>query len=343
MQFVPGALAATLASFDARTFRAPPDAWQPTVSTDRATWVEGSGDGLIGDLIREGVTGVSGQVGEAYLRGAVRPEILFPAYVQGVTLAEAFYLAMPTLSWQSIVVGDPLTAPFAARRSTRAEPEEGPDPMTGLPGLFSRRRLSAIAALNRDVPAAALAPVVRAETLLERDDRSGAARALAEAATLAPHLANWLLVIASLQDQAGDYAAAVGTNRAILALQPTNVVALNNLAYALAVHLGKPAEALPFAKRAASLAPKAGTILDTLAWTEHLLGNDEAAAKLLAEAIRLDPRQAEIRLHAAIVYAATGSLDRAAAELEEALRRDPQLASNEDVKQLQSRLAAAKD
>ena len=38
--------------------------------------------------------------------------ILFPAYLSGMILAAAFYLTMPSLSWQNIVVGDPLCAPF---------------------------------------------------------------------------------------------------------------------------------------------------------------------------------------------------------------------------------------
>jgi hypothetical protein len=61
MGFTPESIAANLASFDARTFRQPPDDWRPTASPDKATWFEGSGDALIGDLIRDGVTGVSGQ------------------------------------------------------------------------------------------------------------------------------------------------------------------------------------------------------------------------------------------------------------------------------------------
>jgi len=59
--FTPGSIAANLSSFDARTFRQPPDNWRPTASPDKTTWFEGSGDALIGDLIRDGVTGVSGR------------------------------------------------------------------------------------------------------------------------------------------------------------------------------------------------------------------------------------------------------------------------------------------
>ena len=39
-----GSIAANLASFDARTFHQPPDDWRPTVSADKTTWFEGSGD-----------------------------------------------------------------------------------------------------------------------------------------------------------------------------------------------------------------------------------------------------------------------------------------------------------
>jgi uncharacterized protein (TIGR03790 family) len=342
LTFEAGAIAANLASFDARTFRPPPDTWRPTSSPDRASWFEGSGDGLIGDLIREGVTGVSGQVGEAYLRGAVRPEILFPAYLAGFTLVEAFYLAMPTLSWQTVVIGDPLTAPFPARRLTRAELEDDFDDSTGLPGLFSRRRMTAAAAANPNVPAAALAAVLRMLTALDKEDKAGAARALADVVTSSPRTPNWLLYVATLQEQIGDYVAAVATYQDVLKMQPTNAVALNNLAYALAVHLRRPAEALPHARRAMSLAPKAGVIIDTLAWTEHLLGNHEAASKLLAEAIRLEPKQAEIRLHAAIVYAARDTFARAVEELKEALRLQPDLAGREDVMTLQARLGSSR-
>jgi hypothetical protein len=47
--------------------------------------------------------------------GAVRPEMLFLAYLSGYNLAEA-YLATAALSWHLVVVGDPLAAPFAPDR-----------------------------------------------------------------------------------------------------------------------------------------------------------------------------------------------------------------------------------
>ena len=37
-----------------------------------------------------------------------RPDLLLPAYYSGRNLAESYYLAMRSLSWQNIVLGDPL-------------------------------------------------------------------------------------------------------------------------------------------------------------------------------------------------------------------------------------------
>jgi len=288
------------------------------------------------------VTGVAGQVGEAYVLGAVRPEILFPAYLAGFNLAEAFYLAMPTLSWQTVVVGDPLCAPFGRQTLTREQLEDATDAATGLPGLFAKRRLAALLASNREFPEAAAPMVVRFQTLLERDDRAGARRALEEAVKLAPRAVGLMVSLAQLEEQAGDDDAALAHYRRILDLQPTNVVAMNNLAFALAVRHDAAADALPLARRAAGLAPRSGTVLDTLGWVEHLLGNHPAAARVFEQAVQLEPGQPEIRLHAAIVFLADGKADRAAAELKEALRLDPALETRDEVRRLRERIAALK-
>ena len=60
------------------------------------------------DYITEGATGASGHVYEPYLVMTPRPDIIFPAYYSGRNLAESYYLGLPVLSWQNIVLGDPL-------------------------------------------------------------------------------------------------------------------------------------------------------------------------------------------------------------------------------------------
>ena len=110
--------------------------WTIGTWLDRATYYAGSPQSLTGDLIREGVTGVAGHVAEPFLDAAIRPDILFPAYVSGFNLAESFYLAMPYLSWQAVVIGDPLCAPFPRKPLQAADIDKGIDPATELPALL---------------------------------------------------------------------------------------------------------------------------------------------------------------------------------------------------------------
>jgi uncharacterized protein (TIGR03790 family) len=337
MGFGPGSIAANLTSFDARTFREPPESWTPSASTNKADWWEGSSDSLIGDLIREGATGVSGQVGEAFVLGAVRPEILFPAYLSGYNLAESYYMATAALSWQLVVLGDPLSAPFTRDRLTREQLEDAVDAEMDLPGHFARRRFEVSKRANAGQPAAALKLVIRAETLMAREDRAGAREAFEKAIALAPKSVALHLLVASLDETAGAHDEAIARYRKILELQPANVFALNNLAYSLAVRSNQPAEALTFARKAATLAPRNGSILDTLGWIEHLLGNHEVAAGIFTDAVRVMPANAEVRLHAAVVYAAAGRGEESKKELAEALKLDPGLEQREEVQRLRTK------
>jgi uncharacterized protein (TIGR03790 family) len=107
-QWLPGAIAAEFVSTSGRTLKRPPDSWTYTTWLDRLHFFEGSPQSLMADVIHQGATGVSGNAYEPFLHGCVRPDYLFPAYYQGRTLAESYYIALPSLSWQGIILGDPL-------------------------------------------------------------------------------------------------------------------------------------------------------------------------------------------------------------------------------------------
>lgn len=340
MEFVPGAIASSFGSTDARTFREPPVSWLPTgASNNRATWFGGSSQSLVGDLIREGVTGVAGYVSEPYFQSVVRPEILFAAYLSGHNLIESFYLATPHLGWQTVVIGDPLCAPFSRQGADGKDLNPPVDSSTELPLFFSARRLAQLAAAAPAMPQEALALWARSHALRGRGDEAGALGSLEGVVERAPAVAAPRLELALLLEQGGEVHRAVEQYRRILEVQPNQVVALNNLAYALAVGQNAPAEGLPFAKRAATLTPANANVLDTLAWIEHLLGDHDTAAKRLEEAIRRDPNHADIRLHAAIVFQAAGARVRAEAELKTALRLNPSLEDSESVRHLRAKLA----
>jgi uncharacterized protein (TIGR03790 family) len=107
-QWLPGAIATEFVSSDGRTFARPPDSWNITTWQDTAHFFAGSPQTLTADYIHEGASGCSGHVYEPYLAATPRPQYLFPAYFSGRNLAESYYLSIPGLSWQNIVVGDPL-------------------------------------------------------------------------------------------------------------------------------------------------------------------------------------------------------------------------------------------
>jgi uncharacterized protein (TIGR03790 family) len=106
--WLPGAIVTEYVSTNGRTFRKPPDTWTIGTWKDRQSWFFGSPQTMTADYLHEGATGASGHVDEPFLGGTPRPNYLLPAYYQGRTLAESYYLAIPGLSWQNIVVGDPL-------------------------------------------------------------------------------------------------------------------------------------------------------------------------------------------------------------------------------------------
>jgi uncharacterized protein (TIGR03790 family) len=96
--FDPGAIAETAVSTSGRTFDNP----------------EAPGQSLIGDLIRQGVTGCKGYVSEPFADSIACADILFDRYTAGYDLAESFYAASRFLHWKDLVIGDPLCAPYAA-------------------------------------------------------------------------------------------------------------------------------------------------------------------------------------------------------------------------------------
>jgi uncharacterized protein (TIGR03790 family) len=92
-EFPPGAIALHIHSFSAHTLRSPTEGW-------------------CGPLVAHGVTATMGNVYEPYLQLTHRPDLLLHALARGWTLGEAAYYAQPALSWQGVLIGDPLYRPF---------------------------------------------------------------------------------------------------------------------------------------------------------------------------------------------------------------------------------------
>jgi uncharacterized protein (TIGR03790 family) len=340
LKFVPGAIGAMFVSSDGRTFAEPPADWEPSDPNGRGRLFAGSFQSLAGDLIRDGITGVAAHVAEPFLDATIRPQVLFPAYLAGFNLVESFYLAMPYLGWRTVVVGDPLCAPFARPDIAASELTHAIDPETELPPIFAGRRLAVLA--RGGLNAGAVKLLLKVESRLASDEEADVEPLLVEATGLEPRLLAAQLRLATLHEAREEYARAGERYRAILASAPQDVVALNNLAYLLATRQNLPAEALPLAQRAYRLAP-GPLVADTLGWVHHLLGDHESALPLMERAIEAAPDNVDILVHAAAVHAALGDRPRAARTLESAKALDAAAGERADVLAIEAKIAAPPD
>ncbi|MBM3790376.1 MAG: TIGR03790 family protein, partial [Acidobacteria bacterium] len=340
-RFVPGALAAMFVSSDGRTFQEPPGGWQVGSWDDKSPKIAGSPQSLAGDLIRAGITGIAGHVAEPFLEATVRPHILFPAYLAGFSLAESFYLAMPLLGWQTVVVGDPLCAPFRERKIGSDLLNPPVDQQTALPAFFSARRVRAVSVplyRRARVHPDTIKSLLRAEVFVVRGDQKGARLALEEATAKDSRAVAAQVFLASLYEQSGEYGKAIDRYRTALEMTPDDPMALNNLAYALAVHRQAPQEALPLAEKAYSLAKENPNVADTLGWILHLTGQNDRARELLKTAAQRVPGNAVILLHTAVVLAEVGDPGAARDFLKRALEADPSLEKDETARRLIAKL-----
>jgi uncharacterized protein (TIGR03790 family) len=131
-RFPPGAIAVHIHSFSAHTLRSATEGW-------------------CGPLVARGVTATVGNVFEPYLEYLHRPDLLVEALARGDDLADAAYYALPVLSWQSILVGDPLYRPFAVPLSAQTGSLSGlPRPLAGYAVI---RRMIALDAAGRPAEA----------------------------------------------------------------------------------------------------------------------------------------------------------------------------------------------
>jgi Tfp pilus assembly protein PilF len=208
------------------------------------------------------------------------------------------------------------------------------DAETDLPALFAKRRLAVLARSGFRVEALKL--MLKAEAAAAHGNAPGVEALLIRATDIEPRLSSAHLRLALVYEQRGDSAKAVERYRRVLSTDANNVLALNNLAYAIATG-GSPKDALDLATRAYRLSPTP-VVADTLGWIHHLLGNDAAAAPLLERATHGLPASVEVLVHAAVVHAALQNPRQARSELDAATKLDPRVDSRPEVSALRARL-----
>ncbi len=151
-----------------------------------------------------------------------------------------------------------------------------------------------------------------------------------------------LQALALLVDSTKERDQAIKIYRSLLAARPGDLVASNNLAYALAGDPAHHAEALELARRAYEQTRGEPTVADTYGWVLYQTGDIIQATRVLEEAVRRGPAMAEPRLHLALALLKGGRTTEAGAAWKEAQRLDPQLAGHAEAAPLKAAFVTAK-
>jgi putative PEP-CTERM system TPR-repeat lipoprotein len=145
----------------------------------------------------------------------------------------------------------------------------------------------------------------------------------------------WLL-LAQAHESAGRTDAALAAYERVIALQPQNVIALNNAAW---IHNESGSEtALTYAQRAVAAAPSAPQVLDTYGWVLLSRGDVAAAVTELRKAATGAADAPDIQYHFAAALARQGETTEARRVLESILAEQREFSSREQAQALLAEL-----
>jgi len=150
------------------------------------------------------------------------------------------------------------------------------------------------------------------------------------------------LMMGDMESAAGNHTAEIEQWRKVVETDNHNVLALNNLAYALLEYANQPDEALKFAQKAAALAPDSPDVQDTLGWTFYRKGVYATSTQYLQHAVAADGKDtgtsAVVRkYHLAMACLQSGDRNCGMQALEAALKLNPNLPEAEMAESLLAR------
>ncbi|RJP61102.1 MAG: TIGR03790 family protein [Candidatus Auribacter fodinae] len=106
--FKPGAIGVHVASIECNTLKGNKNIWCL-------------------QMIKKGVTATAGPVSEPYLNSFPNPVVFLGALFEGYSLAEAYFISSPYLSWRMVLIGDPLYTPYKNHKPGRIQAEASND------------------------------------------------------------------------------------------------------------------------------------------------------------------------------------------------------------------------
>jgi Tfp pilus assembly protein PilF len=142
------------------------------------------------------------------------------------------------------------------------------------------------------------------------------------------------LLLAEIEQAKGNPPSSLEHYRRVLAANPNDVTALNNLAFMLAESASGMDEALRLAQRALELAPDSTTVADTMGWVMYRKGLYDSAVRYFEKAASKEGPVTQY--HLAMAYFKAGNRNRGNQVLEAALRQNPNLPEAQIAKKAQA-------
>lgn len=130
------------------------------------------------------------------------------------------------------------------------------------------------------------------------------------------------ITLALFYEQQGNFGKAINTYERLLAVNPENWIAANNIAYALMEHKADKEsfeKALIFAEKARSLRPQLKEVADTLGWAYFKNENYDRAYAVIQDAFPEPPDDPTILFHMASILLKNGKIAEAKATILKAL------------------------
>jgi putative PEP-CTERM system TPR-repeat lipoprotein len=156
--------------------------------------------------------------------------------------------------------------------------------------------------------------VIKSFQALREDGAGEPESVLRDWLTKHPDDAATRLLLAQYYLERNQLALAAGQYELVVKAYPTNVAALNNLAWIYAEQ--HDSKALALAERAYKLAPQSPGVADTYGWAMIAHNQAKAALPILAKAAKAAPKEPAIQYHLAVAQARTGDKSGARATLQ---------------------------
>jgi tetratricopeptide (TPR) repeat protein len=254
-----------------------------------------------------------------------RPQEAVPIFEQAVAIDARHAGAHFGLGVSSIAAGDPERGLTPLDTASRLEPKNPLPHVERAAAQMALRRLDeAAASADRALklqPGLLAALLVKGDISDVRGDTEQALNAYAEAHSAWPKSGAPVLRSAMLQHRLGKLDAAMVSYRDVLAVEPNNPLALNNLAV-IATGRGKQlGEAEGWARKAVSVAPTSADFHDTLGSVLRARGKLPEARQAMERAVELAPDSGEMLYRLAQVQAELGDSVAARQSLDRALTK----------------------